>query len=193
MFHFRFGRVILCSALLGAPLAALAQQQPDAASLIAAQRQAMAILAPMDGVWRGPATTVLPSGEKHVITQTERVGSFLDGSVKVMEGRGYEADGKVGFNALGIISHTSGKGYTLHSYAQGYAGDFKLQATADGFVWEIPAGPMTMRFTATIKDGIWHEIGERIVAGKDPVRYFEMRLQRVGDTSWPGEGTIQAK
>jgi hypothetical protein len=193
MLHSRFGTVILCSALLGAPLAALAQQQPDAASLIAAQRQAMAILAPMDGVWRGPATTVLPSGETHVITQTERVGSFLDGSVKVMEGRGYEADGKVGFNALGIISHTSGKGYTLHSYAQGYAGDFKLQATADGFVWEIPAGPMTMRFTATIKDGIWHEIGERIVAGKDPVRYFEMRLQRVGDTSWPGEGTIQAK
>ena len=39
----------------------------------------------MDGVWRGPSWTILPSGEKHVGTQTERIGPFLDGSVKVIE------------------------------------------------------------------------------------------------------------
>ena len=44
----------------------------------------------MDGTWRGPAWTLLPSGEKHELTQTERVGSMLDGSIKVIEGRGYE-------------------------------------------------------------------------------------------------------
>ena len=61
--------------------------------------------AAMDGVWRGPAWTILPSGEKHNITQTERIGPFLDGSIKVIEGRGYNEDGKVGFNAFGIISY----------------------------------------------------------------------------------------
>ena len=45
----------------------------------------MAPLAFMDGVWRGPAWTILPSGEKHNITQTERIGPFLDGSIKVIE------------------------------------------------------------------------------------------------------------
>ena len=71
--------------------AQLAGQDPEA--LLAAQREAMRRLSFMDGVWRGPAWTILPSGEKHSITQTERIGPFLDGSVKVIEGRGYYASG----------------------------------------------------------------------------------------------------
>src|SRR6476620_6589663 len=89
--------------LVGAPL--LAQAPPSPATLIAAQRDAMKVLAVMDGVWRGDAWTILRSGEKHSITQTERIGPFLDGSIKVIEGRGYDADGKVSFNAFGIISY----------------------------------------------------------------------------------------
>ena len=85
------------------------QEQPSPAALIAAQREAMVRLAFMDGVWRGPAWTIMPSGEKHNITQTERIGPFLDGSVKVMEGRGYDADGKVTFNAFATISFDSAK------------------------------------------------------------------------------------
>lgn len=44
----------------------------------------------MDGVWRGDGWTVLGNGQKHSVTQTERIGPFLGGSVKVIEGRGYE-------------------------------------------------------------------------------------------------------
>src|ERR1700724_3302805 len=129
------------------------REQPSPAALIAAQREAMVRLAYMDCVWRGPAWTNLPSGEKHNITQTERIGPFLDGSVKVIEGRGYDSDGKVTFNAFGTISfNPATKVYTLHSYAQGYVGDFVLTRTADGYVWEIPAGPMTIRYTAVVKD-----------------------------------------
>ena len=40
------------------------REQPSPAALIAAQREAMVRLAYMDGVWRGPAWTILPSGEK---------------------------------------------------------------------------------------------------------------------------------
>ena len=69
----------------GMSLAAFGQGQQDPATLIAAQRDAMAPLAFMDGVWRGPAWTILPSGQKHTITQTERIGPFLDGSVKVID------------------------------------------------------------------------------------------------------------
>jgi len=81
-------------AILGAALmvdpCAIAQERPDPAALLAAQREAMATFAFMDGVWRGPATTVR----------------------------------------------------------------------------------------------------DRIVPGKDPVRFFEMKLRRVGDSGWPEAGAI---
>ena len=168
--------------------------RPDPAMLLDAQRKAMGALAFMDGVWRGPAWTLRPAGEKHTITQTERIGPFLDGAVKVIEGRGYEADGTVGFNALGIISYDPAKkGYSMRSYAMGQAGDFPLTLTADGYSWEIPAGPMTIRYAAVIKDGTWREVGDRIMPGKEPVRFFEMNLTRVGDSTWPAGGAVPAK
>ena len=179
---------------MGVSLTASGQGRPDPATLIAAQREAMIPLAFMDGVWRGPAWIIRPSGEKHTSTQTERIGPFLDGSVKVIEGRGYDADGKVSFNAFGTISYDPAtRAYTLHSYALGNVGDFVLTLAADGYVWDIPAGPMTIRYTAVVKDGAWREVGDRIMPGKEPVRFFEMNLKRVGDTTWPAAGAISPR
>jgi hypothetical protein len=173
------------------PLTAVAQGRPDPAALIALQREAMKSFAFMDGVWRGSAATTLPTGDTHAITQTERIGPFLDGSVRMIEGRGYAADGKVTFNALGIISYNPAtRSYSMRSYAQGHAGDFALERTADGFAWDIPAGPMTIRYTAVVKDGVWTEVGDRVAPGKDPVRFFEMKLKRVADSDWPAGGAV---
>ena len=170
--------------------AAWAQTPPDPGPRLAAQAEAMKKLAAMDGVWRGPAWTLTPNG-RHEVTQTERIGPLLGGSVKVMEGRGYNPDGSTGFNAFGILSFEPSSGaYSLRSYAMGQAGDFKLTPTADGYVWEIPAGPMTIRYTAWIKDGAWREIGERVMEGRPPVQFFEMNLKRVGDSAWPTAGAI---
>jgi hypothetical protein len=170
-------------------------QAPDAAALIAAQKEAFRPLSYMFGVWRGPAETVMPDGSKHAVIQTERIGPFLDGSVIVLEGRGYDsATGKVTFNAFGTISYSvRTEGFTLHSYAQGQAGDFTLTPIADGYMWEIPAGPIVIRYTAIIKNGAWREVGDRIAPGKDPVRFFEMNLKRVGDTDWPAGGAVPMK
>lgn len=190
----RLTMLALLLTIAGISLRVSAQGRPDSAALIAAQREAMTPLRMMDGVWRGAAWTILQSGEKHNITQTERIGPFLGGSIKVIEGRGYNADGSVGFNAFGTISYDPAtKAYTLHSYALGQVGDFALKPTADGYVWEIPAGPMTIRYTAVIKEGTWREVGDRIMPGKDPVRFFEMNLKRVGDTDWPASGAIPPK
>lgn len=171
-----------------------AQGRPDPAALISAQQQAMTKLSSMDGVWRGDGWIVLPSGEKHTLTQTERIGPFLEGSVKVIEGRGYDQDGNLAFNAFGTISYNPAtSAYTLHSYAQGNVGDFVLTPTVDGYTWEIPAGQMKIRYTAVIKESAWHEIGERIMPGEEPIRFFEMNLKRVSDTSWPAGGEIGPK
>lgn len=190
----RFAAWALVTIAAVLPWTASGQGRPDTATLLAAQRAAMAPFAYMDGVWRGPAWTLQPSGEKHNVTQTERIGPFLDGTVKVIEGRGYNEDGKVGFNALGIVSYNPDtKAYSIRSYALGHVGDFVLTQNADGFVWEIPAGPATIRYTAVVKDGKWHEVGDRIVSGQEPSRFFEMTLKRAGDSSWPGAGAVSAK
>jgi hypothetical protein len=42
-----------------------------------------------------------------------------------------------------------------------------------------------MRFTATIKNGRWHEVGEYVAQGRPPAKTLEMNLRRVGDTDWP--------
>lgn len=184
---------MLSLALLGltltAPLAA--QGRPDPAALIAAQREAMAAFARMDGVWRGPAWTITPNG-RHDIVQTERIGAFLGGSIRVIEGRGYNADGTVGFNALGVIAyHPETSSYTISSWAMGRAGVFPIRPTADGYVWETPAGPgAIIRYTATIRDGTLREIGERIAGSGAPVQFFEMNLRRIGDTDWPAAAPV---
>lgn len=87
----------------------------------------------------------------------------------------------------GVISYDPAtRAYSLHSHAQGRVGDFVLKPTADhGFVCEIPAGPMTIRYTAVIKDGAWLEVGNRIMPGKEPVRFFEMNLKRVREIGPP--------
>lgn len=182
-------------ALIAGPLVlAHGQAQPNPAAMIATQREAMLPLAIFDGVWRGPASMVLPSGDKYNATQTERVGPLLDGSIRVIEGRSYSADNTLGFSTFASISYDpEKKAYTLHSHALGRVGDFPLQVTPNGFVWEFPLGAMTIRYTAVVKDGVWREIGESIVPDKDPVRFFEMNLKRVGDTDWPAAGAIAPK
>lgn len=187
---------IVLAVLCAAPAAAQPQGRPDPAALQAAQREAMKKLAFLDGVWRGEAWNIAPgpSGEKHTLTQTERVGPFLDGCVRVIEGRGYEADGRVAFNALGVVSYDPARQtYSMRSYAMGFSGDYPVTVREDGFAWEIQAGPMTMSYRATITDGVWHEVGHRKMGDGEPVQFFEMTLRRIGDSDWPAAGAVPAK
>jgi len=184
---------LLATALLALalPAAVLAQGRPDPAAAMAEQREAMKKLAMLDGEWRGAAWSIDPAGGKHTLVQTERVGTMLDGTVRVIEGRGYEADGSVGFNAFAVISYRpETKDFSMRSYTAGRSGDFALTPTEDGFTWEIPAGPMTIRYTATVRDGRWREVGDRIVPGRDPVRFLEMNLERIGESAWPAGGAV---
>jgi hypothetical protein len=176
-------------------LAASAQAPHDPAALLAAQKEALKVLAFMDGSWRGTAWTLLPGGARRTLVQTERIGPFLDGAVKVIEGRGYRDDGSVGFNALGIISYDpERKAYAMRSWAHGRTGEFALTVLPDGFAWETPAGPgAVVRYTATVMGDAYREVGERIAPGQAPVRVFEMDLRRLGDTDWPAANPVPAR
>jgi hypothetical protein len=185
----RLAAFALCASLAATATRA---QPPDTVAIQKVQREAMASIAAMDGTWRGPAWTLQPNGEKRHLTQTERIGPFLQGTVKVIEGRGYEADGRVTFNSLGIVSYDPlKKAFSLRAYALGHAGEFPFAATPEGYQWEVPAGPgAVIKYVATIKDGVLHEVGDRVVAGQPPMRVFEMKLQRLGDSTWPAGDAV---
>lgn len=169
-----------------------AQAPESPAAMMVKQREAMQPFGYMDGVWRGPAWSLDPTGKRHEVTQTERIGSFLDGTVRVIEGRGYNADGTPGFRALGVLYYdATRKTLSLRSWAQGRSGDFPFSPTADGYVWTTPAGPnATVRYTAVIKGDTWREVGEYVTDGREPRQIFEMNLRRVGPTQWPEDGAI---
>ena len=127
-----------------------------------------------------------PASSRHLV-QTERVGSMLNGTVKVIEGLGTADDGSVAFNALAVISYDPDtQAYAFRSYAHGHAGTFALTADSDRFTWEAPAGKnATMRYTARREQDSWIEIGEVVAKGGAPQRMFEMKLTRIGDSGWP--------
>lgn len=182
------------AALCAASAGLLAAGPPDGAQAVAAQVQAMAPLRILNGHWRGTATTQLPGGQKVEVTQTERVGDLLGGAIKLIEGRGYAADGSTSFNAFAVISYVPATGkYNLRSWAQGRMGDFPVEVRPDGFVWSIAAGPATIRYTAVVRGDEWNEVGERIAEGQPAVRFFEMSLRRLGASDWPAAGTVAPK
>ena len=185
-----FTCLAIAAILLAAPVAAQAQMtsSPNGSE---AQRAAMDRLAFMDGEWRGEATIRSPEGSM-TLTQTERVGSMLGGSIKVIEGRGYAADGSTQFNAMATVSWDERAGrYAFRSYAQGYSGDYPFEVTDDGFRWETPAGPNArIEHVAVVRDGTWHEVGTYRADGQPPRLFIDMRLTRIGDTDWPAGGAV---
>jgi hypothetical protein len=188
MFRFLVCKIVLPLAAVFAVSSALGQPGADAEQRLAAQRAAMARLAFMDGAWEGTATIASGPGAPHELRQFERVGPMLDGTIRLIEGRGLEADGTLSFNAFAIVSYdVAREAYSMRSYSGGYAGDYAFTPTEDGFRWEIPAGEATIRFTAVFKDDHWHEVGERLVPGEAPRQFIEMKLTRTGDASWQAE------
>jgi hypothetical protein len=120
---------------------------------------------------------------------------MLDGTVRVLEGRGYETDGSLSFNAFAVISYNPDtKVYSMRSYSGGRAGDFPIKPTADGFTWDIQAGPnMKIEYVATVKDGKWTEIGTRVPKDGPPVKFIEFTVTRLGDSAWPAAGIVTPK
>lgn len=80
-------------AALALPAAAHAQAADTAA--MAAQAEAMHKLDWMHGKWRGEARMQMPGGKELVVTHTERVGTLLGGTITLIEGKSFGADGKV--------------------------------------------------------------------------------------------------
>ncbi|MCE2842280.1 MAG: DUF1579 domain-containing protein [Novosphingobium sp.] len=172
--------VIMLTAVVGLVMAkpAVAQSAPPPQPT-----PSLTIFDWLNGAWRGTATVETPNGT-HTLTQTERFGPMLGGAVRLIEGKGYGPNGEVQFNAMAVLYGLPDGSYAMHSWAQGRQGIYPVKPQADGFDWEIPAGPMSIRYEARRREGKWVETGYRIMPGKPPVPFYRMELTRIGEVDW---------
>jgi hypothetical protein len=175
--------------LVAATAAPALAQAPNAA-LQAKQYAAMRALSFLDGEWAGPAEAHERTGTLKM-TQTERVGTLLDGTVRLVEGRAFDEKGKTLFNAFAVISYDVARSrFVITSYASGYTTTTELKVKPDGFEWTIPAGPgAKMQFSAVVRNGIWTEVGDYVGPDDAKKRTFQMTVKRSGNSKWPA-GTL---
>ncbi|MBB6096498.1 hypothetical protein HNQ60_005420 [Povalibacter uvarum] len=190
-------RMIAVTLVIAAVPASAAQPAPQMtpAQMIAAQRSAMAKLSSLDGVWRGSGWMIDQPGETpRQMTMTYRVGPALDRTIRIIEIRGYLADGSFGFHAFNTISFDAQKNaYVMNARAAGRSGAFDFELATEGYVWRIGGADAGLHYAGSIKDQVWKESGRAIAPGRDPVAMSEFTLRRVGDTDWPDAGAIGPK
>jgi hypothetical protein len=161
-----------------------------------AQQDAMKALAFLDGEWRGSAKTSRKTGTVSM-TQTVRAGPMLDGTVRMLEVRSYEADGHLSFDALRVLSYNpERKTYELRSYQNGSVRDYEVSATASGLTWQIESGgKVSTRYEISVKNGVWTETATRMPTAKTdkPETYLSISIKRQRATTWPAAGALPAK
>ncbi|MDP3740532.1 MAG: hypothetical protein Q8R02_24310 [Hyphomonadaceae bacterium] len=171
-----------------------AKTQAGPSKRVLAQHEAMKALAFLDGEWRGPSKLLRKEGWTPMV-QTERAGTMLDGTVRMIESRGYETGGRQSFNTLAIISYDpDSKSYSMRSYSAGRWGDYPLDVTANGFAWEVPSNRQTIiRYEAVVKNGVWTQTATRVPEKGEPEKYVEFSAKRVRNGSWPAGGALSPK
>lgn len=166
---------VLASLLL--TCTAAAQDQ----SVIDAKKAEMKKIEKLAGQWKGSGW-IQRGAERDTFTGTETVQKKLDGLALLVEGSFSNPEGKAIHQTLAVLSSNDKmNGYVFATYlANGITGIQDFQVLGDHFQWgfAIP-GVGTVRYTITVTDAAWSEIGEFSRDGKSWIRNFEMKLDRV--------------
>lgn len=179
----------LAVAAAACPVGAQAPLTP--VQMVSAQQRAMASLKGFNGIWRGEGW-VLEGERKVPETVTQRVGPFLDGAAQAVETRSFHADGSLSFHAFNTIAYDArAEHYVMQARAGGLFGNFPFRVTQDGYVWDLGFEGRGLRYTATLKGGLWRQITERITPDQPPLIIGDFTLRRLSDTDWPEGGALK--
>jgi hypothetical protein len=175
-------------------IAAVSLDTPQVSRRLLAQQEAMKTLGFLDGEWRGTVKTLRKTGWTSMV-QTERVGAMLDGAVKLIEVRSYEADGRLAFDALRVISYNPEKKiYEMRSYQNGSVRDYELETAANGIAWSVGSNGKTgTRYETVVKNGVWTETATRFPAKGESETYLSVTVKRMRAGTWPEAGALLAK
>ncbi|MEO9964968.1 MAG: hypothetical protein ABJF11_04220 [Reichenbachiella sp.] len=173
-------RYTLLLAISLLPLSIMAQ--PDFSSLA---KEKISQLDLMVGTWKGMGYMWTQAGKdsSHVV---ENIQYKLDSTILFIEGQGTKVmeDGSkmVVHDALGIMSfHPFLKEYQMTSFiSKGMSTVAKVKIIdAENIIWSFNSGPVSIRYSITIANNQWTEIGERSMDGQNWMKFFEMKLSKV--------------
>jgi hypothetical protein len=144
----------------------------------------------MVGMWRGTVNAMGRDGQWHEAVAIERARWNLAGTAILVEGYGYSDDPETGdrvsgHDAAGLIEwDAEAELAVFHAHRAG--GDFErytFELTDDGesIRWHMEPNPgVSIRFTITLTENNWLEIGEMSRdGGENWIKFLEMNLDRV--------------
>jgi hypothetical protein len=160
----------------------LVAQPPNDTKLI---KEKMSPFLTWVGNWKGTGSTTGRAETK--TTVDEKIETKLDNTIVVVEGLGKSLDPatnteKVVHNAYGILSFDPvANTYKFKTFLwDGRSTDawFNLLSNSN-YQWGFDTPANKIRYTITLKDNKWNEIGEISSDGNNWRKFFEMNLTKV--------------
>jgi len=144
------------------------------------QRAEVKKLDSMVGQWKGSGW-MQQGPNRQTFTGTENVQRKLDGLALLIEGKFTNPEGKVIHETLAILDfNTKESKYRFRTYlASGMTGEQDYRLLADGYEWGFQTQAGTIRYTIKTTNDVWFEIGEFSKDGKNWIKIFEMKLEKV--------------
>lgn len=139
----------------------------------------LALLPIKPGEWVGKGWIKM-GPEKHEFEQHEKITSFLEGSVLMIEGTGTQ-NGETIHKAMAVLSYdVATSAYKFRSFKDGYMTDADCGLNADGsFYWTMKNPRGIVRYVISLKDEKWIETGSfSFDNGENWMPFFEMTLTK---------------
>ena len=135
------------------------------------------------GRWEGEGVS-MRGPTKETSKGGETIQRKLQGKALLVEGLFKDpTTGKVVHETLATITYDEkSKEYRFDTHLfNAPSATHVLHAVENGFWWQIQTpdnGPL-VKFTMKLDKGDWYEIGEVLVPGQPPLKFLEMRLEKV--------------
>ena len=153
--------------------------EPDPVPVI----EAMKAVAFLEGRWTGEGWIQMGPGPKQEFSQTEVIERKLDGGLLLIEGigRSKASEAKKVHHAFAVVSFDpTTKKYRFSSHVVGRPPlDVAPEVGTNTFKWSHQPQPgANIRYTITVADTTWHEVGEFSRDGQTWRQFFGMTLKR---------------
>jgi len=168
--------IAVVAVLIGCCSDSIAQGRPDPA----VHKAALEKLKFLEGKWKGEATITTAQGETIKIVQTEDVQYKLEGTVMLIEGTGRDAQGKIVFNALAVVSfEPATKIYRIRAWNNGNSVETELKVGKETFEWGFDMGLAKVAHKMSSDEkGRWSGLSEAKTPDGKTVHSIRMLLSR---------------
>ena len=140
----------------------------------------MKALLPLVGNWEGKGWIKnKETGEKEFFLQKEEISYSLDSTIVIIDGQGKES-GRVVHDAHAVVSVNPEGNFFFTSYlGDGRTGKYDFVVEGGKMIWQIPSPGGTVRFTITIEQGVWTEVGEFVTTANQVYPFMKMGLKKL--------------